>query len=136
MDPEIVIALLGLNIALFFGLFLLWLSNRRERTARADLSHRLHQLAGAVDEMVQWNESAFRTVTRSVRSLEDEVQRGDRNTPPSPVERKHRILGLARRGLTAEEITRQLNLPRAEVDLIVNLGHLLQPDARPPAHTH
>lgn len=40
---------------------------------------------------------------------------------PLPLERRHQVLTLARKGVSAEEISRRLNIPKGEAELILSL---------------
>jgi hypothetical protein len=70
-------------------------------------------------------------------SMDDTAANGDSNIPnslcPSPcrqkgvggkrneTDKKHQVLNLANYGMSAEEIASRLDIPRGEIDLILNL---------------
>jgi hypothetical protein len=49
--------------------------------------------------------------------------------PNLPLERRHHVLALARKGNTIEEIVKRLKIPRGEAELILNLRNFVDAGA-------
>lgn len=125
MLSELNYILIGIDFFLFVCFFLFFLTARKERLRREELTHKMDKMAEMLGEMVQLNESAFRNMSRTVRALENGIQKTEKTASPSSTEKKHRILSLLSRGLAVDEIIQRLNVPRGEVELIANLGSMM-----------
>lgn len=130
MTPVLILALMAIDVLLVALFVLLFSTLRRERSQRAELTGRVQKLSRMLEEMVQLNEAAFRNMTDTIRTLEGTIQTEEPVAAPSFMEKKHRILGLLRKGFGVEEITRRLNVPRGEVELMANLGSWLPSDGQ------
>ncbi len=74
-------------------------------------------------QMLELQADVYRRVCRNMRDIEEKVL--DLSIPaldaPLPLERRHHVLALARKGMAPDEISRRLNMPRGEAELILSL---------------
>jgi len=84
------------------------------------------EVAGLSEDLLQLVElqmDTYHQVRRSVTDLEEKII--ELSLPssdvPLPLERRHQVLTLARKGVSVDEIARRLNMPRGEAELILNL---------------
>ena len=112
-----------LLVAAFPGLSLLALVNRSwTRKVRA-LEQDLRSLSAALRRM---NEAHLRSSEQLAGNLADVEERltdlavpsGD---PELPLERRHRVLSLAKQGVPVDQISKTLNVPRCEAELVLSL---------------
>lgn len=136
MNDWLIMVLAVAAACLLGAMALLYFMFRREQGRREILEERVGKIARLLEEMVQLNESAYRSMTQTIRTLETGIQKTDRSAPPSPVEKKHKILNLFQKGIPAEEISRRLNVPRGEVDLVASLDHWSARDGELAARPH
>lgn len=102
--------------------------HRRFRRPRLDgIERQMKSLAEDVLQMAELQMEIFHRVTRDLAGLEERVL--DLTVPsadPSlPLEKRHQVLTLARKGVELEEISRRLNIPRGEAELVMNLKRYL-----------
>jgi len=83
-------------------------------------------------QMVELQSDVYRRVCRGLSDVEEKVLELSVPTAdaPLPLERRHQVLTLARKAVSADEIARRLNMPKGEVELIMNLRRYV--DARTP----
>ena len=76
----------------------------------------------------------YHHVHRDLTKIEEKVL--DMSVPssdaPPPLERRHQVLTLARKGVALEEIARRLHIPRGEAELILSLRKYIE---RVPSET-
>ena len=84
------------------------------------------ELARVSEDLVQAVElqgDIYRRVSRELNDIEEKVM--DLSVPssdtPPPLERRHQVLTLARKGVGIDEIARRLNMPKGEAELILSL---------------
>ena len=51
-----------------------------------------------------------------------------------PLERRHQVLTLARRGMSVKDIAKRLKAPVGEAELILNLGKFAEQDGNRPVN--
>ena len=93
--------------------------NRRIKTLERDLQ----RFSEAMCQMAEIQMKSHRKVSGNLgdiegRILELAIPSGDTRMP---LERRRQVLTLARNGVAVEEITKRLNVPRGEAELILNL---------------
>jgi Protein of unknown function (DUF2802) len=65
----------------------------------------------------------FQRVCRNLNEIDEKVMELSVPTSdgPLPLERRHQVLTLARKGLSVDEIARRLSMPKGEAELILSL---------------
>src|SRR5262249_39882978 len=89
-------------------------------------------LAQAIGEALDLQTSGYEKLSSRLADLESRML--DVGTPaadaaPLPLERRHRVLALARKGVALDEIVRRLDIPRGEAELILRMRNYL--DGKP-----
>ena len=104
-------------LTLFLGLWL-----RSEKRVKA-LERDLRQCSEAVCQMIELQMREHRRLACSIDDIEERIlgYAAPDIGSPKPVDRRHQVLTLSRKGLALEEITKRLNIPRGEAELILNL---------------
>lgn len=102
------------------GCFIVQLVWRRRFLA---LQGEVRRLSEDLLQVVELQSEVYRRVCRGLtdveeRVLELSVPSGD---APLPLERRHQVLTLARKGVAVDEIARRLNMPKGEAELILSL---------------
>jgi hypothetical protein len=102
------------------GCLLMWqLWRRRFLFLQAEVKRLSEDLLQAVE----LQSDMYRTVRRGLNGVEERVL--ELAVPsadaPLPLERRHQVLTLARRGISTDEIANRLNMPKGEAELILNL---------------
>jgi hypothetical protein len=102
------------------GCLLMWqIWRRRFFLLREEVQHLSEDLLQAVE----LQEDMYRSVRRGLDGIEERVL--ELAVPsadaPLPLERRHQVLTLARRGVSTDEIASRLNMPKGEAELILNL---------------
>jgi len=86
-------------------------------------------------QMADLQKDLYHRICRDLNGIEERVL--DLAVPssdgPLPLERRHQVLTLARRGVDLDEISRRLNMPRGEAELIVRLRKYVE-TRQPPEH--
>ncbi|MBP1597048.1 MAG: hypothetical protein H6Q05_2425 [Acidobacteria bacterium] len=99
------------------ALGLIW--RRRLEALKKELS----RLSEDLLQMVELQMDTYHHVRRSVTDLEEKII--ELSLPssdvPLPLERRHQVLTLARKGVAVDEIAHRLNMPKGEAELILNL---------------
>jgi hypothetical protein len=112
---------LGAAVLLSIGgcitVHLLW--RRRHSALRQEITRFSEDLL----QMTELQMDFYRRVCRDLNDIEEKVL--DLSVPssdtPLPLERRHQVLTLARKGMSLEEIARRLNMPQGEAELILSL---------------
>jgi hypothetical protein len=88
-----------------------------------ELERDLQQLAEEMCEMVEIVMKAHSKLGRNLEDIEERIMdlAVPSHNPDLPLERRHRILALARKGVTLDDIVKRLNVPRGEVEIILSL---------------
>jgi hypothetical protein len=83
-------------------------------------------------QIVELQSDVYRRVRQGLSEVEEKVLELSVPTAdaPLPLERRHQVLTLARKGVSADEIARRLNMPKGEAELIMNLRRYV--DAQTP----
>ena len=73
--------------------------------------------------MVEIQVKAHGKLTRNLEDIEERIMdlAVPSHDPNLPLERRHHILALTRKGMTLDDIVKRLNVPRGEVELILSL---------------
>ncbi len=83
-------------------------------------------------QLIDLQMELFRRLSQDLSGIEEKVL--DLSVPssdaPPPLERRHQVLSLARKGIALEEIAQRLNIPKGEAELIMNLRKYM--DQAPP----
>ena len=85
MNDGLIMVLAVAAACLLGAMALLYSMFRREQGRREILEERVGKIARLLEEMVQLNESAYRSMTQTIRTLETGIQKSDRAAPPSPM---------------------------------------------------
>lgn len=88
-----------------------------------DLEHDLQRFSEAMCQMAEVQMRIYRKLSGNLgdieeRILELSVPSNDSNLP---LERRHQVLALARKGVSLDEIVKRLGIPRGEAELILSL---------------
>jgi hypothetical protein len=96
------------------------------------LKQEMKQFSEDLMQMADLQSDIYRQVSRHLNDIEGKVL--DFSVPASegalPLERRHQVLTLARKGIAIDEIARRLSMPKGEVDLILSLRNFVK--ATPP----
>lgn len=122
MTQVVIWFLIGIDLVMIAAFLLMFTNVKCERLKSEELRAKVFRIGEMLEEMVQLNESAFRNMSHTIRVIEDGMQKVDLGSPPSRLEKKRRILSLLNKGFDVNEITRRLNIPKGEVELVANLG--------------
>lgn len=96
------------------------------------LKQEMERFADDLLQAVELQSELHRRISRGLSEVEGRIlewSAPSSETPP-PLERRHQVLTLARKGISADEIARRLNLPKGETDLIMSLRKYM--DAKAP----
>ncbi len=112
-----------LGIAAVQGLLLYcilrWRLGRRLSAVERDLQ----QLSDMMSQMAEIQMKSYRRLSGDLGEVEERIM--DLALPSQdsslPLERRHHVLALARKGVLIDEIVKRLNIPRGEAELILNL---------------
>ncbi len=125
-------------ILLIFGItalqgYLAYLFLERKWSRRLlALECELQQFSEAICQMAEMQMKSYRKLCGNLGDMEERIM--DLSLPSEdpdlPLERRHRVLALARKGSSIDEIVKKLNLPRGEAELILNLRGFV--DAKMP----
>jgi len=122
-----VAVLISAGGSLFLHLF--W-----QRRYRA-LKHELQQSADDLMQMAELQSDIYSQVSRHLHDVETRML--DLSVPASegalPLERRHQVLTLARKGASVDEIAQRLSMPKGEVDLILSVRKFAKATP-PPQH--
>lgn len=116
------------------GFYILQRSWRRRFGA---LKQEVMRVSEDLLQVVELQADIYRRVCRSLNDIEEKIL--DLSVPssnaPLPLERRHQVLTLARKGIAADEIARRLNMPRGEAELILSLRKYVDAkNPQEPAH--
>ena len=101
------------------------------------LEGELAQLSEAICQMAEMQTSAHQRVSGTLGDLEERlldlaIPAQDSNLP---LEKRHQVLALARKGMGLDDIVKRLKVPRGEAELILSLRRYLDvpiPQTRKP----
>ena len=92
---------------------------RRIRT----LERNLHGYLDVMTQMAEIQKKSHKKISANFEDLEERIM--DLSVPSHdssmPLERRHRVLALARQGVALEDIVKRLKAPVGEAELILNL---------------
>ncbi len=98
---------------------------RRYRAMKKEANRMSEDLGQMIDLQME----LFRRLSQDLTGIEEKVM--DLSVPssdaPPPLERRHQVLTLARKGIALEEIAHRLNIPKGEAELIMNLRKYMEP---------
>ena len=105
------------------GLALLILVHRKWQSRTRVLERDLQEYAEVMSRMAEVQSRVFERLSGRVNELEERIHELSvpSRDPELPLERRHRVLSLARKGASSREIARKLNVPRGEAELILGL---------------
>jgi hypothetical protein len=129
---SLTLAAFALPVAAGAGcLALLWFVRRRLAGTERALAHLTEDLS----QMAELQLALLRKVTGELRHMEEKLLDLTLPAPeaPLPLERRHRVLALARKGMAAAEIADRLGMPGGEVELILGMKGLAEARAASPA---
>jgi len=135
MQDIVMLTLIAVDGCLFLAFFIMFFLLRNERKRRSILEENTNKIAGMLEEMIALNESAFRNVTRTIRTLESGIKKSSIKELSS-TEKKHRILRMLNNGFSMDDIAQRLNVPKGEVELVANLGQWMMKDQLVQAERH
>ncbi len=101
------------------------------------LERELQQLSEAVCQMAEIQMKSYRRLSGNLGDMEERIMDLSlpSDDPDLPLERRHRVLALARKGTPVDEIVKRLNMPRGEAELILNLRGFVDAKAPKAART-
>ncbi|MBZ5495445.1 MAG: DUF2802 domain-containing protein [Acidobacteriia bacterium] len=109
-----------------------YLLQRHWRRRFQALSEEVARVSEDLAQVVELQADIYRRLCRDLNDVEEKVL--DLSVPssdvPPPLERRHQVLTLARKGVAVDEIARRLNMPRGEAELILSLRKYV--DAKTP----
>jgi hypothetical protein len=95
-----------------------------------NLERDLQSISGVMSQMIETQMKTHRKYSANIDSLEERLL--DLSVPSHdsslPLERRHQVLALARKGIGLEEIVKRLKAPAGEAELILNLGKYMNLD--------
>jgi hypothetical protein len=99
------------------------------------LKQELERISEDLLQLVELQADMYGRMNHDLKDIEDKVL--DLAVPsadaPLPLERRHQVLTLARKGIGLAEIARRLNIPKGEAELILSLRKYT--DAKEPANS-
>ncbi len=100
---------------------------RRIKTLERDLQ----SFSEAMCQLAEIQMKSQQKVSGNLGDLEERILQLSIPSEDSrlPLERRRQVLTLARKGVAVEEITKRLNVPRGEAELILNLRKYTNPAA-------
>jgi len=111
----------------------LWLHRQWQRRFLA-LKHELAEVSENLMQMAELQTDVYRRVAGNLNDIEEKVL--DLSVPASegvlPLERRHQVITLARKGVGVDEIAHRLSMPKGEVDLILSLRKFAKATPHPP----
>lgn len=113
--------LIAADVLILAGSTYIYVSVKAERRRREEETRRVDRITSVLGEMAHLSESAFKNMSHTIKTIETEVQKADREPMQSPTDKRVHVLNLLKKGLDVDEITRRLNMPRGEVELVVDL---------------
>lgn len=122
---SLTLAAFALPVAACVGcLALLWFVRRRLAGTERALAHITEDLF----QMAELQLALLRKVSGDLRAMEEKLLDLALPTPEAslPLERRHRVLALARKGMAAAEIAERLGMPGGEVELILGMKGLAE----------
>ncbi len=125
-SPEALTLFLGGTSLIVAGVCLILLRGWRRRSLA--LQEEVRRLSEDLLEAIQLQSDMYGRVCRSLKDVEERVL--ELSVPsaeaPLPLERRHQVLTLARRGVSTDEIASRLNMPKGEAELILNLSRFVE----------
>ncbi len=87
------------------------------------LERDLQQLSDAMSQLAEIQMKSYQKLSGNLGDMEERIMdlALPSQDPDLPLERRHQVLALARKGVPIEEIVKRLNMPRGEAELILNL---------------
>jgi len=100
-----------------------WITNRRLRRRIQVLERDLQHISELVSQMAEVQVKTFEKHSASIENLEERIMELSVPSHDSslPLERRHKVLALARQGVALEDIVKRLKAPVGEAELILNL---------------
>jgi DNA-binding NarL/FixJ family response regulator len=112
-----------------------WALQRSSRRGLRSLKQDVTRMSEDLLQMAELQMEIYRRVCRDLSDIEERVL--DLSVPsaeaPPPLERRHQVLTLARKGVSLEEIARRLHIPKGEAELILNLRKYIDTKTPPEA---
>jgi len=107
------------------------LGMRRTRS----LNQEIRRISEDLLQAVELQAEIYRRVCSNISDIEGKVV--ELSVPSSdgslPLERRHQVLTLARKGLSAVEIARRLHMPKGEAELLLSLRKYADPGSPAPS---
>ena len=117
-----VVVLAGMTAASCGAVYLL-LERKYGRKIKT-LERDLQSFSQAMCQMAEVQMKSYRKVSGNLGDIEDRIVQLAIPSEDTrvPLERRRQVLTLARKGVAVGEITKRLNVPRGEAELILNLS--------------
>jgi hypothetical protein len=118
---SIILTMTGITAASCSAIY--FLLDRKYGRRIKTLEHDLQRFSEAMCQMAEIQMKNYRKVSGNLGDIEErivELAIPSENTRV-PLERRRQVLTLAHKGVAIEEITKRLNVPRGEAELILNL---------------
>ncbi len=92
------------------------------------LKQEVQQLSEAVCQMAEMQSSTYQKISATLGDLEERFLNLaiPSESADLPLEKKHQVCALSRKGVPVDEIVRRLRMPRGEVELILSLKKYLE----------
>ena len=115
------VAVLGCGVACFTAKRI---SGGRVRALEQDLQ----RFSEAMNQMAEMQMKTYRKLSANLQDIEERLL--DLSVPKHdstlPLERRHNVLALARKGASVDDIAQRIGIPRGEAELIVGLSNYLK----------
>jgi hypothetical protein len=124
--PHLLLIIIGISAmqGLVFYYLLRHIWHRRLLVLERDLQ----QFSEAMCQMAEIQMKSYRKLSGNLGDVEERIM--DLTLPSNdsslPLERRHHVLALARKGIPVEDIVKRLNVPRGEAELILNLKRIVE----------
>jgi len=119
--------LIIIGVSALQGLICYFFLHRKWHRRFLVLERDLQQFSEAMCQMAEIQMKSYRKLNGNLGDIEERIM--DLALPSNdsslPLERRHHVLALGRKGVPIEEIVKRLNIPRGEAELILNLSKIV-----------
>jgi len=100
-----------------------WVTKKKLLGRIKALERDLQSFSDVMSKMAEVQTKTYHKFSTSVEDLEERIMELSVPSPDSglPLERRHRVLALARQGMALDDIVKRLKAPVGEAELILNL---------------
>jgi Family of unknown function (DUF6115) len=107
------------------------LTNRICEKRIKSLERDLQLCSEAVNQMAEIQMKIYHKTTGNLEEIEERLLELSVPSHDSsrPLEQRHHVLALSRKGMAIDDISKRLGMPRGEAELVVGLSRFMQADA-------